>query len=309
MSKYRDIKSYNLAVKVRTNKTILVEGITDKNVISNFFLVKNFSDNIECTCTIDVVSIISNEPELTTLGNRQRIIHISNKLSQNNNKLGYLIDREWDNVDFNNLDTLPPTTLAEKTFITRGHSIENYWFSSDAIVSFLQNTFPTVISDAFLRSLQVHFPAIISFSAAFSIAAKEGSVISRLDDLLEHSDIELSAMGFILKNSFNTKLLDRQSNFDMVKSCADQMAALQGKSCDTLRWICHGHLGEQAIRACVACLALTSGISDSAISEIERGEKSGKFRHDSKHITTYSRETVAPLNELLSWAREANVII
>lgn len=306
MSKYRDIKSYNLAIKIRTNKTVLVEGITDKNVISNFFLVKNFSDNVDCRCTIDVVSIISNEPELTTLGNRQRIIHISNKLSKNN-KLGYLIDREWDNVDFNNLDAPLPTTLTEKTFVTRGHSIENYWFSCDAIISFLQNAFPTFISDSFLRNLQEHFPSIILFSAAFSLAAKDGSVISRLDDLLEHTDIETLATGFILKDDFNTKLLGRQSNFDIVKACNDQLTALQGKSCETLRWICHGHLGEQAIRACVACLALTSGVNASAICEIERGEKPVKFRHDSKHITTYSRDAVAPLNDLLSWVREANV--
>lgn len=304
MSKYRDIKSYNLAVKVRTTKTVLVEGVTDKNVISNFFLVKNFSDNVDCRCTIDAVSIISNEPELTTLGNRQRIIHISNKLSKNE-KLGYLIDREWDNVDFQNLEALLPTTLTEKTFVTRGHSIENYWFSCDAIISFLQNSFPTFISDAFLRRLQENFPSIILFSAAFSLAAKDGSVISKLDDLLGHTDIEISSRGFVIKKCFNAKLLDRNSNFDIVEAFDYQLTALQGESCEALRWICHGHLGEQAIRACVACLALTSGVNGSAICEIERGEKPGKFRHDSKHITTYNRDTVAPLNDLLSWVREA----
>lgn len=302
MSKYRDIASYNLAVKIRSYRTVLVEGVTDKNVISNFFLVKNYTEKNDTRYFIDDVSIISSEPELATLGNRQRIIHIAEKLSKKNEKLGYLIDREWDDIDFENLG-LPPPEQIEKTFVTRGHSIENYWFSADAIISFLQHSVPTSITAAFLHDLNHRFPSITLFSAAFSIAAKEGGVITRLDDLLEHIDIEIYEDGFRLKHEFNNKLLERRSEFNMAAACNYQLTILQTQSVEFLRWICHGHLGEQAIRACVARIALDSGIDQQTVANIERGDKHGKFRHDSKYITTYSRETVAPLNDLLAWVR------
>jgi len=304
MSKYRDITSYNLAVKIRSFKTVLVEGTTDKNVLSNFFLVKNYTENNSCRYFIDDVSIISSDPELSTLGNKEKIIRIAEKLSEKNEKLGYFVDREWDDVDFSNLDESTKVTQTEKTFFTRGHSIENYWFSSDAFVSFLQYAVPANITAEFLHELNQHFSSITLFSAAFSIAAKQGGVITRLDDLLERSDIECGPEGFRLTPDFNRKLLARQSDYDIVAACNNQVDLLYAQGSEALRWICHGHLGEQAIRACVARLALDSGIDSKTALDIERGDKSGKFRHDSKHITTYSREAVAPLNEILSWIRD-----
>lgn len=303
MSKYRDITSYNLAVKIRSFKTVLVEGTTDKNVLSNFFLTKNYAENNSSRYFIDDVSIISNDQELSTLGNKEKIIYIATKLSNKNEKLGYFVDREWDHVDFACLDETRQSLHTDKTFFTRGHSIENYWFSSDAIISFLQYAVPAQITAEFLHELNQNFSSITLFAAAFSIAAKQGGVITRLDDLLERSDIDTGPEGFRLLPEFNQKLQARQSNFDIVEACNTHVELLRTHSAEKLRWICHGHLGEQAIRACVARLALSSGVDSKTALEIERGDKAGKFRHDSKHITTYSPETVIPLNEILGWVR------
>jgi len=303
MSKYLDIKSYNLAVRVRSHKTILVEGTTDKSVISNFFLVKNHNEKVDCQYFIDQVSIISSDAALATLGNKQKIIYISDQLSKKNENLGYFIDREWDDFDFENLETPHTVNRNDKTFVTRGHSIENYWFSPDAAISFLQNSFPTHINNSFLQNLELKFPSIMLFAAAFSIAAKEGGTITKISDLLEYTDINIDLDCFSLKQEFNSKLSARKSNFDIATKCNNLLATLKTKNTETLQWICHGHLGEQAIRACVARLALNEGINAKIVSEIERGDKPGKFKHDSKHITNYSIDETVPLSDLLSWVR------
>lgn len=304
MSRYRDIASYNLAVKIRSHKTVLVEGTTDKSVVSNFFLAKNYAENDNARYFIDDVSIISHDGELSRLGNRNKVMHISEKLSLKNEKLGCLVDREWDLVNFENLDDLefPPNT--ERYFFTKGHSIENYWFSADAVISFLQHSVPANINAEFLNDLNKNFPRIIVFSAAYSIASKDGAVITRSDDLIEYSDIDYDAAGFALLSSYNRKLEGRGSDFDAAAACNAKVTELNARNPEMLKWICHGHLGEQAIRACVARLAMVHGVDPQVLREIERGDKLGKFKHDSKHITGYSSAAVDPLDKLLQWIRE-----
>lgn len=303
MSKYRDIASYNLAVKIRTYKTILVEGVTDKNLLAGFFLEKNHEDNYYGRCIIDDVSIISGDANLASLGNRNKVINIAEELSHKNEKLAYLIDREWDGIDLETLETLDNIPPENTSFLTKGHSIENYWFSCDAVISYLKHSVPGGISVVFLREIENNFGKIIAFSAAYSLAAKDGLVIKRIDDILECSDIIINADGFFLDTSFNNKLLARGSNFDAVQACNEKFLQIKGKNSEILRWICHGHLGEQAIRACVARLAINNGVDEKTSKEIERGDKAGKFKHDAKHITSCSDEATYPLRSLLAWVR------
>jgi hypothetical protein len=305
MSKYRDIASYNLAVKIRSHKTVLVEGTTDKTVLANYFLSRNYADNHAVRYFIDDVSIISGDADLSTLGNRNKVLHVGEKLSVKNEKLGYLIDREWDAVNFQNLDNLEFPQSADRAFLTKGHSIENYWFGADAIISYLQHSVPANITTDFLTDLNSKFSLIIVFSAAYSIASKDGAVIKKSDDLIEYTDIDYGPSGFALHPSFNSKLMARGSNFDLAAVCNSKVAELAARNPEMLKWICHGHLGEQAIRACVARLAMVHGIDTKTLREIERGDKSGKFKHDSKHITSYNCDAVDPLDKLLHWVRDS----
>lgn len=302
MSKYRDVTSYNLAVKIRSHKTILVEGPTDKSVISSFFLQRNYETGDSDRFVVDDISIISNDPELAGLGNRERVLAVAGRL-KTNSKLGYLVDREWDEINFQNLNELSPVPTTSNTFITQGHSIENYWFQSSAAISFLQQAFPASINADFLRDVEQHFPKIILFAAAFSIAAKQGEVIQRTDDLLTYSDIIVDANSLMLNPEFNLKLQERRSNFDIVSAFNEQAAILNSESHEKLRWVCHGHLGEQAIRACIASLAVKNSVNIIAVNEIERGDKTGKFKHDAKFIASCSRAETHPLDELLGWIK------
>lgn len=304
MSKYRDVTSYNLAVKIRSHKTILVEGSTDKSVISSFFLQRNYETGDSDRFVVDDISIISNDPELAGLGNRERVLAVARRLTSNS-KLGYLVDREWDEINFQKLNELSPVPTTSNTFITHGHSIENYWFQSGAAISFLQQAFPANINADFLRDVEQRFPKIILFAAAFSIAAKQGEIIQRTDDLLAYTDIIVDADSLSLNPAFNLKLQTRQSNFDMVSAFNEQVAILIPESHEDLRWVCHGHLGEQAIRACIASIAVKNSVSISAANEIERGDKTGKFKHDAKFIASCSRDETHPLDELLGWIKSA----
>lgn len=303
MSQYKDINSYKLAVRLRSPKTILVEGSSDKTVISRFLLGRAFKEGKSGPYLIDDVTMISDEGMLSGLGNRDKVILIAKEMSTEKNKINCLADREWDGVDFNNLKNSEFNLESEHALFTKGHSIENYWFCSPALTDFLLQSHPTELSPQYLEDLEKRFPHILCFAASYSIAAKEASVINKCSDLLEHSDIEWNGAQYTLKNSATNKLTQRNSHVDIATLTNKQSETSKNTPHEILKWICHGHLGEEAIRVCSAHLAAEHGACNTTISAIERGNRQGKLQHDASHITNYDLEQLEPLGHLLSWIR------
>lgn len=301
MSKYKDIQSYKLAVKLRTPKTILVEGTSDKTVISRFLLGRAYTDGNLEPYLIDDASMISNEGNLSGIGNRDKVLLIAKEMSSDNHKINCLVDREWDGVDFKNLSNSILDQKSDHALFTKGHSIENYWFDSSALTNFLLQSHPTELSYSYLEQLENRFINILRFAASYSIAAKESSTINKLSDILESTDIEWNGNEYTAKDNLNKKLMARNSQVDIASLTNKQSEASKDIPLETLKWICHGHLGEEAIRVCSANLAAEYGASISTISAIERGNKQVKLQHDASHITNYDLKQLEPLGNLLSW--------
>jgi hypothetical protein len=303
MSKYTDIASYRLAVKIRSYKTILVEGVTDKAILSHFLLSKNFYDENNSRYCVDDVSIINNDHQLEGLGNKNKVLMITSALCQGNDKICCMVDREWDGIDFEKINEIDFPQNKEYAYITKGHSIENYWFDVNASISFLMQNFSTSIHQNYLNELHSNFNTILKLATAYSLTAKDAHLITKLSDTIEHEDLSWDGVEFYLNETFNHKILQRSINFDFTKACNEKLNQIKTSNPEILRWLCHGHLGEQMIRACMARIAVNHGISSTIIREIERGKKTEKFHHDSNYITTCEPHIIDPLDKVLAWIR------
>lgn len=303
MSKYKDISSYRLAIKIRSHKTILVEGISDKSVISHFLLSRNYRDSHQSDYFVDDASIVKQDDALYGLGNKSKALAIIGAI--NNPKLIGIIDREWDNVDLNDLDESHFIQNINNVYLTKGHSIENYWFDVDASISFLIKAFPTTIDQDYLQAISSSFPSILRFAAAYSLTAKDASIITRSSELISHSDILWNNGDFLLQEDFNNKLAERGVNYPFSTDCNNRYLQLIASNQPLLKWICHGHLGEEAIRSCLAAVALANGIDQTTVTEIERGKKNEKFSHDSEYVCSQDLHCVDPLDKILEWVRTA----
>lgn len=307
MSKYTDLRAYRLALKLRTPKTILVEGVTDKAVISRFLLERNYSEGNYSQYMIDEVSIVSDEEKLSRVGSRDKVLLIAQEFAAEKDKLICLVDREWDGVNFESIENSSFDQSMDCALLTRGHSIENYWFNSSALISFLMQNNSSDLSLQYLEGLKERFEEILYFAASFSLAAKDASVINRCSDLITASDVEWVGGSFIAKDAFSVKLGLRGVSVDMLSLMSEKALYVRSLPKGLLQWICHGHLGEEAIRACSASIAVEYGVNATVVNSIERGNRQGKLQHDASYIASCDIGQLEPLGQILSWVRGESV--
>ncbi|ASE24435.1 DUF4435 domain-containing protein [Pseudomonas protegens] len=300
MSNYSSISSYLLAVKLRSNKTILVEGVSDKKVLSHFILKKNHTDNIPTNYCIDDASLIDDK-NLGAIGAKEKIQCIAGRSSSDNFRC--LVDREWDGFNSANLE-YNAITAPNNTFITKGHSIENYWFTSTSFIEFIIHTHHSNVTTIYLQKINDLYINILHFAAAYSLACRNLSIVTRATDMISHENILLTGNKFHASTCIDQKILSRGISCtlsDTINNLLSQTASLETNK---LQWICHGHLGEQAIRSCIGKLAQLEGYNPETINSIEFGYKVEKLQLDSHHITALPEEGSDPLNKVLDWVRQ-----
>lgn len=299
MSSYSSIASYLLAVKLRTKKTLLVEGATDKKVISHFILKKNFIQNVSSDYLIDDASLVDDKA-LGPIGAKQKILNIAEKLKVD--KFRCLVDREWDGLDPVSFE-YTQTVRTDNTYITKGHSIENYWFTSDSFIQFIIQTHPTLVSEHYLQDISRNYTRILQFSAAYSLACRDFAIINRADEMISHENLDWDNNQFKARPCIDKKINDRGLTCDLSGKVNEYLAFTSRLDETTLQWMCHGHLGEQAIRACLGQLALQSGYDYSTIKSITHGFKIEKLKLDADHVTSLPEERCSPFPAVLDWLR------
>ncbi|MNJ21811.1 hypothetical protein D3C77_161740 [compost metagenome] len=300
MSSYSSISSYLLAVKLRSSKTILVEGASDKKVLSHFLLKKNHSENVSAHYCIDDASLVDDK-NLGPIGAKEKIKCVANQLFID--KFRCLIDREWDGLNCANFEynTIAPP---ENTFVTKGHSIENYWFTPNSFIEFIIHTHHANVTTEYLQKIQACYVEILRFAAAYSLACKNLSIVSRANEMISHENILMTGNRFHASTCIDQKIASRGSPCNLFETTNDLLTQTATFETDKLQWICHGHLGEQAIRSCIGRLAQLEGYNAQTIESIEFGFKIEKLKLDSDHITALSAEVSTPLNQVLEWVRQ-----
>ena len=127
------LKGYLKKIQMACTKILLVEGEEDRIAINSLLYEYSLKNESKHNVVIDLSEIVSDD-KLYALGEREKIEKIYDVASvglSSTNKFYVFVDREYRNFDTNTIsDNLPTHFIEGNLFWTRGHSIQNYFFSN-----------------------------------------------------------------------------------------------------------------------------------------------------------------------------------
>lgn len=299
------LAAYELAVRfVRTKKTIMVEGPSDKRVIARMMLERGTAAGREFPCVVDESTMVK-DPKLAGKGSKEKVELIAGAIGAGNDaRFNWIVDREWEGIDTDKPEDFAPLADSSWGLRTKGHSIENYWLRLDALRKYLHLVFGDVLSVSFFAALETRFEKMLQLAAAYSFSAKHCNIITRCNEAISRRDVEWTGAEYVMLSSFSICMASRGVTVDMAAKVDAYLRkeSLQRASRDALQWICHGHLGEQMIRACAANLAAEHGSPANTVEQVERGQRSEKLLSDAEFVARLDDRAVHPLGNLLTWA-------
>jgi len=298
----------------RTGKTLLVEGVTDHSVMTRLKRSRAAKLGSEPDGHIDIVELVQ-DPSTSGLGKKEVIKTVLREIQQLPPflqarviaKLGVLMDREWDDIEVE-LQLLTPwsaPTQVKPYFVTLGHSVENYFFRLDGIESYLRQQFFLELEQPFFNNLKTRFNQIIAFAATYSLAMRREHWITRGSGLISLEHVEWVGGRYIARGDLSAALMARnlQVPEDFLENININIGTYleQYHTPEPGRWLCHGHLGEEAIWACVANLVAEHLPTNRIAKDIERGHKDLRFNHALDFMTRETLEDCIPLEHAILW--------
>ena len=217
------------------------------------------------------------------------------------------MDREWDGLSLGMELQNPwfPPAQGSPNFVTVGHSVENYFFRLSPIEAFLRQFFSDYLNQEFFNELTARFHSIIGFAVAYSLALRSISAIGRANGLITRDMVEWRDAHYTATPLLNTGLAGRgvraQKNMYLFINASVQMYLRRYENSEPGHWLCHGHLGEQAIWSCVANLAREMGATADITTQIERGLIDVRFRHCVDYLCRNGGPMHAPLDTAVVW--------
>ena len=310
MSKH-SLGAYRIIVLIRSGRTLMVEGVSDRTVVGRL-LVDMDSSVAVARPVVDTPDIIE-DALLTGLGNREKVLAIAEACEADPGKFRAVVDREWEGVDAENLTwTFSPNDVYAdgKLSKTKGHSSENYFLEHQFVTSFLRRQYALALAPGVLRLIEDSFDSVRRLALAYSLAAREAGVVTRIGGLLQRRHIVNQDARFALNSSFSEDLQERgvaaltsNSFMSSVSSRLDALEAGAGSG-DILKWGPHGHLGFEVVWCCVAFILQQSGCEEMISEQVERGFVSDKLKHCADYLASSTHDRF-PLCQLTSWLAAA----
>lgn len=307
---------YINAVRQRSEKTMLVEGPTDAVLVNRVKHKIIQEGTFTKNGAVDGAAMLqdSSDPALHGKGNKAKILALLNLVASDSrvqvaltNKLGTVTDREWDGIvagrEF--LDPWTPPNQSPPHFRTVGHSMENYFFTSEAFKAWLLQSFAEHVSSQFLLEVEHRFISMIALASTWSIGIRDACAIQRAAGLISRDMLKWDNGCYQFNASVNAKLAQRQINvpanfITKINSEAKSYAATHNANVPGV-WLCHGHLGEEILWSCIAHLAGEMQISPNALNAIERGNLELRFRCLVDFVTREKLADADPLRDAVEW--------
>lgn len=307
---------YVNAVKQRSVKTLLVEGPTDVVLINRVKHQVLGEAGIGPNGVVDSAAMLEDrsDPALFGQGNKAKIFALLDLAAHDNvvraaieTKLGTVTDREWDGLvtgrEF--LDPWTPPAQNPPNFQTVGHSMENYFFTSEAFKRWLLQNFPEQINHIFLAAVEDRFTKMIALASAWSIGIRDIHAISKAAGIINRDILRWNNDIYELDIALEAKLAQRQvavpPNFvATINLNAKSYLESFGNNVPGV-WLCHGHLGEEILWSCIANLAGQSQVPQVALQSIERGSADLRFRCLVDFIAREKLADATPLREAVEW--------
>lgn len=306
MSSY-SLGGYKIAALARSRKTLVVEGRTDSLVLKRIFLEQARVESGFPSPLVDIPDIVK-DASLSGLGNREKVKQVVAALGPSP-KIAGLVDREWDGFCLDSLAANDEEESASPIFVTKGHSIENYFFDLDICREFIARRYSDVVEAGLLSRLDDSFVRILAFAFAYSVVLARRQLVSKSASLISPLDIDVRGGVFQLLPTLVVGLRARGAAECSVEGLVEEVDEVQrrvatiGDAAQLSRWKCHGHLGDEAIWGCVGRLAISEGVSPEDANGIASGYKDERVRSAADALAKYPARRHSPVGALLEWAR------
>lgn len=310
MSQY-SIEGYIAALAFRTNPTLLVEGVTDKVIITCFIhQIANLKKAAPSNVLIDTAQIIASSKSQPQ-GNREKVEQIHTIASTTGNRFAALVDREFRQFIINSTisDASPHHAVIDNTlFWTRGHSIENYLLFSDGVINTLNQLFGEHLPFDCGEKLAPHMCDIIRTACAVSLAAKEEQLIDRLTGVFSAKDWLLTSCNKVvlqyndIEQNLRTRNVPNDKIANFKNAVINYLKKLESTAGQLLQWLTHGHIGISLLWTGIAFLLREIGVSPGVLQSIERGDNDNKRRTLAKAWADFSNtNSDSSPEQLISW--------
>jgi hypothetical protein len=249
------------------NKHILVEGKDDKYLIERLWndLISQSNNPIECRLLVDSAECLikgASGPEVFA-NNREKVEHITESVQGKDYALNFVgfVDRElrkfeWD-IDANSQfkDLIEAHDVVNRLVLSRGHSIENYVFDSCILFQALEYLSTTAYTRQAIDLFRDLFQDTLCIACSIGLAATKAHVLSKSYSTIDCNLFEVSTQGKLefKLDIWIEKLLCRgvtdSQKQEVVKYYELYMDQILHSSVSLVRWICHGHIGYDCLRA------------------------------------------------------------
>ncbi len=264
MSSKYDPKSYRVYLSISKDKHILVEGKDDKYLIEKLcqdFLANN---NQHTTILVDSAeNLVKGDESIEFANNREKVKFIADSINgkpYSNSFLGF-VDREldkfaWDYECISELqDIINSHDIIERLVLSRGHSIENYIFDLSILCEVLGILTTTTNANQCIDLFKETFQATLRIACAVGLAATKAKVLSKVNSTIDYKLLEISSPADVVFNfdDWVKKLVARKISTTQAQDLRlhyniyNQQVART--SISLVRWICHGHIGYDFLRA------------------------------------------------------------
>ncbi|MEA2597684.1 MAG: hypothetical protein QOF01_4153 [Thermomicrobiales bacterium] len=263
------IPSYRIKLRITSSSVILVEGDQDKQAFR--VLIAEARDagwRLDRDVTIDAAeSIIAGEEGVTN--NREKVERVFEGLTDSltlGRVVGF-VDREYRGFDLEApMDDIGAHYRVGRHVVwSRGHSIENYFFDYMTIRQTIRAVAVTERYDDAIRMLEAAFDDLLCLACAIGLAGREHNRLSMLSATIDPASIVISDLGVDMVNDvWFDKLLRQGCDQARARSIIDSYKAWRAKlaavSLETVRWLCHGHIGFRVIWAAYGhCILFVGG--------------------------------------------------
>lgn len=273
--------AYSITIQLRTPKTVIVEGKSDKSLLERF-LYENSISNHEVL--VDTADMFSGE-NYAGLGNRQKVLTFWNSLEGDviaSGIVAILIDREWSELDLSAYPSAPwteITQIGDFQFQTLGHSIENYGFNPGFVTDYIKHFGSSIYTEKRLGIITDKFPQIIALSASLSISAERAECINKMKGVFSVDDINIGE-DLQLKPEFSEKMKGRGilTATEIVNEVNERYFEIKNSLQGNAHLLSHGHLGEDFIWSCIAAIIISDGGDRSISRDLAFGRKDERQR-------------------------------
>lgn len=262
---YTDLKSYISKLRMTRNAILIVEGRTDKLAIECLVdeLNTNYDRNI--ILVIDCVEHIKGEGR----GSREKVEYICGSLPTQKGArrpvIGF-VDREYRGFNESGEDTYCCHQTDGYLVRSRGHSIENYLFTSCVLRDGIR---AVAFGDGFAAAMSIFekiLPDALRIAACLGKAGIEIGRIPLIESSINWKHFALNQNRLIfMQSEWGRSLCQRCSvSQDTVENLSHRYSLWMQRVGDSrehsIRWFCHGHIGLRVLWAAFAqCVFSVTG--------------------------------------------------